>query len=159
MSNNQFSILQTVQSAESQSQPQREEGLVDPRSTRLLRLAARRAEDQGTLAEGGVPATVTLPRDAQGTIASGDCVYPVVSEISSQFFTHSLSACPTDILNSQSGGNVHYLLESGAVVADAMYYHDVNDVACMDGICNKRISVAGPERSAGDRAIRPLGVY
>ena len=52
VSSNQFNVLQTVQPAESQSQPQREEGLVNPRSTRLLRLAAQRAKDQGTLADG-----------------------------------------------------------------------------------------------------------
>ena len=126
-----------------------EEGLVDPRSTRLSRLAAPRAEDQGTLADGRIPATVPIDRDAQGTFVSGDCVDPVVFETCSQFFTHSFSACPSDILNSQSVGPVHYLLESGAVVDDVLYYEDVNDVACTDLKCNKRISVAGPERSAG----------
>ena len=29
-------------------------------------------------------------------------------------------------------GPVHNLLESGAVVDDALYYDNVNDVACMD---------------------------
>ena len=42
VSENQFKVLQT---AGSQSQTQREEGLVDPKSTRLSRLAAWRAED------------------------------------------------------------------------------------------------------------------
>ena len=37
----------------------------------------------------------------------------------------------------------------GADVDDALYEHDVYDVACTDRICNKRISDAGPERSAG----------
>ena len=97
MSDNQFNVLQP---AVSQSQTQREEGLVDPRSTRLSRLAAQRAEDQGTLADGGFPATVTLHSDAHGTFTSGDCVDPVVSETCSQFLLHSLSACPSDILDS-----------------------------------------------------------
>ena len=74
---------------------------------------------------------------------------PVVSKTCSQFFTHSLSACPPNILDLQSGGNVQNLLEFGAVADDALYYHDVDDVVCTDGKCNKRISVAGPERSAG----------
>ena len=101
------------------------------------------------MADGGLPATVTLFRDAQGTFVSGDCVDPVVSEISSQFFSHSLPACPPNILESQSSGNVQNFLGTGVVVDDALYYHDVYDVACTDGTCNKRISVAGPERSAG----------
>ena len=150
---NQFRVLSP---AESQSQLQREEGLVDPRSTRLFRLAAQRAEDRGTMADGGIPATVTLDRDAQGTFASGDCVDPVVSEFRSQFFSHFLSAYPPDILELQSGGNVQYLLGTGAIFDDALYYHNVNDVACMDGPCNKRISVAGPERSAGRPGHTPI---
>ena len=105
VSENQFNVLLP---AVSQSQAQDEEGLVDPRSTRLLRLAARRAEDQGTLVDGGVPATVIVNRDAQGILASGYCIDPVVSAISSQFFTHSFSAGPSDILNLQSVGSVHY---------------------------------------------------
>ena len=74
---------------------------------------------------------------------------PVVSEFRSQFFPHSLSACPPDILESQSGGNVQNLLGTGAVFDDALYTMDVNDVACTDQSCNKRISDEGPERSAG----------
>ena len=99
--------------------------------------------------DGRIPATVSIDRDAQGTVVSAACVDPVVSEFRSQFFTHSLPACPSDILNLLSGGPVHYLLESGAVVDDALYNDDVNDVACMEQKCNKRISVAGPERLAG----------
>ena len=146
VSENQFKVLQT---AGSQSQTQREEGLVDPRSTRLSRLAARRAEDQGTLTDGGVLATVTLIGDARGTLDMDASVDPVVSETCSQFFAHYFSACPSDILNSQSVGPVQNLLGTGVIVDDALYTMDVNDVACMDSICNKRISCAGPERSAG----------
>ena len=43
---------------------------------------------------------------------------PVAFETCSHIDSHSLPACPPDILESQSGGNVHYLLESGAVVDD-----------------------------------------
>ena len=73
---------------------------------------------------------------------------PLNSENEPTFFD-SLSAYPPDILESQSGGNVYHLLETGAVVDDALYENDVNDVACTDSICNKRISDAGPEWSAG----------
>ena len=68
---NQFNALQIVQPAESQTQLQREEGLVDPRTTRRLREAAKRAEAQGILADGEIPATVPVDRDAQGTSISG----------------------------------------------------------------------------------------
>ena len=38
---------------------------------------------------------------------------------------------PQTFWNRSLDGNVHYLLETGAVVDDdAMYYNDVNDVAC-----------------------------
>ena len=50
---------------------------------------------------------------------------------------------------SQSGGIVSNLLESGVVDDDALYSSNVNDVACTDDPCNKRISYAGPEWSAG----------
>ena len=81
---------------------------------------------------------------------------PVVYEISSQFFSHSLPAYPPDILESQFGGNVHYFLETGVVVDDALYISDVYDVACTDGTCNKRISDAGPERLAGRPGHTPI---
>ena len=42
--------------------------------------------------------------------------------------------------------SVHSLLENGAMVDDELYEHDV---ACTLDLCNKRISDAGPERSAG----------
>ena len=62
--NNQFSVLQSNQTTGSPSQEQREERLVDPRSTRLARQAAQRTEDQGIVADGGIPATVTVLRNA-----------------------------------------------------------------------------------------------
>ena len=96
---NQFSTLPSIQSVEIQCQLQREEGLVDPKTTRHLREAAKRAEAQGILADGEIPATVLVERDAQGNSISGTCVDPVVSRICSPFFTHSFSASPSNILN------------------------------------------------------------
>ena len=40
---------------------------------------------------------------------------------------------------------------------DTLYGHNVNDVACMVEKCNKRISYAGPERSAGRPGHTPTG--
>ena len=39
---------------------------------------------------------------------------------------------------------------------DALYISDVNDVACTNDQCNKMISDAGPERSAGRPGNRPF---
>ena len=55
VSENQFNVLQYTELAVSQSRVQREDGLIDPRTTRLSRLqAARRADDQETLLDGGI---------------------------------------------------------------------------------------------------------
>ena len=84
---------------------------------------------------------------------------PVVYREGSQFFAqNSFSASSSEILTLQTGEPVHYSLGTSAVLDDAMYEKDVNDVACTNLNCNKRISYAGPERSAGRPAIRPLGV-
>ena len=80
---------------------------------------------------------------------------PIV-ENQTTFFPHSLSVSALDVLESQSGGNVQNLLEIG-VVDDAMYNNDVNEVACTLENCNKRISVAGQEWSAGRPGNRPRG--
>ena len=122
---------------------------MDPRTTRHLRIAAQRTDDKGSLADVGMPAIVPINRNAQGTSISGTCVDPVVSRICSPFFTHSFSASSSDILNLPFVGSVHYSLGIGAILDDAMYEKDVNDVACTNLNCNKRISYAGPERSAG----------
>ena len=82
---------------------------------------------------------------------------PVVSRICSPFFTHSFSASSSDILNLQSVGPVHYSLGTGAVLDDALYDNDVNDVACTNEKCNKRISNAGPDWSAGQTGLTPFG--
>ena len=97
VSSNQFNVLQPDQTAGSQSQEQKEEGLVDPRSTRLSRQAANRAEGQGTMADGKIPVTVSVLRDAQGIITSGSCVEPVASRNRQLFFPYSLSVSTPDI--------------------------------------------------------------
>ena len=148
---NQFQLLQ---SAEFQSPGQREEGLVDPRTTRHLRQAARRAtEDQETLNSGNTSFTVHLENPAQDICTSDICVKPVAVGNTSQFFPYSFSASSSDILL-QSGELVHYMLGNGAVNVDggkdALYTIGMNvkDVTCMDPNF-KRISNAGPEWSAG----------
>ena len=88
-------------------------------------------------------------QDVQGILTSGDVDQPVASGIRSQFFPDSLFVSAPDILDSQLGGIVSNFLGTGAVVDDALYSMDVNDVACINESCNKRISYAGPERSSG----------
>ena len=158
VSENQFRLLQNSKTAESTSQVQREEGLMDPRSTRLSRLqAATRTDDQGTLSHGGIFNIEPVISDEQGIINSGECVEPVSSRLQPTFFHSYFSASPPDILESRSGGNVHYKLEHGAVNDDALYYGDLNEVAFTIENCNKRISCAGPEWSAGRPGNRPIG--
>ena len=114
---------------------------MDPRTTRLQRLAAQRTEDAGTKTIEELTTTVPTCSTAQGIVYS-DCVEPDAVRNCSQFFPHSFPACSPDILSLQSGGNVHYMLDSGeAVNVGGELYSDLN--------CNKRISCAGPERSAG----------
>ena len=144
---NQFSTLDEYQSAETQCQREEEGGLVDPRTTRHLRTAAIRAEERGSQADASSSATVPSHRTAQGHLYSGIGVNPVAIENCSQisFVQNSFSACPPDILSLQSGGDVQYLLGEGANVkndgGDEFLYDSLN--------CNKRISCAGPEWSAG----------
>ena len=139
---NQFSVLQSNQSAESQRSTQRETGLVDPRTTRHLRWAAQQTDDQGTKTVEEMTTTVPTCSAAQGIVYS-DCVEPNAVRNCSQFFPYSFPACSPDILSLQSGGNVQYMLDSGAAV-------NVGDDYLYDSLkCNKRISCAGPEWSAG----------
>ena len=81
---------------------------------------------------------------------------PIESENEPTFF-NSLSVSAPDILRVQSGGPVQNLLETGVVTDDALYISHLNDVACTDGNCNKRISCAGQEWSAGRPGNRPTG--
>ena len=147
VSANQFQVLETEQSAtSSRSTEQRREGLIDPRTTRQRRWTARETEAQRTETERATAATALL-ENIQGTDESGHDLNPVVFENSSPFF-HSFSVSSSDILQ-QSVEPVHYLLGTGASVDDALYRLGVKDVACTLQNCNKRISDAGPERSAG----------
>ena len=134
----------------STSQTQREDNLVNARTTRLQ--AVRRDAEQGTLetlSSEGVFDTVPLVQDVQGTLTSGGIDQSVSSGIHPQFFPDSSSVSPSDILKVQSGGNVHYQLGTGDL-NDAMYYNDVNEVISTENeSCNKRISNAGQEWSAG----------
>ena len=147
---NQLSTLHSSQPAETQCQLHREEGLVDPRTTRHLRIAANRADDRGSQADVGSSATVPTLSNTQGILYSGNVVNPVVSGNGSPFFVyHSFSASPSEVLNLQSVGHVHYLLGTSAVDNDALYDENVKDVAGTIKSCNKRISFAGPDWSAG----------
>ena len=93
----------------------------------------------------GIFQTVPPAQDVQGILTNGGVDQPVASGIRSRFFPHSLSVSAPDILKSQSGGNVQNLLGTSVAVDDAMYYHNLNEVACTIDKCNKRISVAGQE--------------
>ena len=110
-----------------------------------------------TLFDGGIFNTLPILSDEQGIMNSGDCVEPVSSRLHPTFFHHSLSVLSPDILKLQSSGAVQNLLESGAASNDALYISEVNDVACTNLECNKRISVAGQEWSAGRPGNRPIG--
>ena len=145
---NQFQVLHSDQPAESQRQEQREEGLVDPKTTRRLRWAARGTEDSRAKSVEAASAIVSVYSSAQGILNSEQCIQPVAAESSSPFF-NSFSASPSDTFPLQSIGPVHYVLDFGVVGGDSLYG---------DLKCNKRISNAGQEWSGGDRAIRPLGV-
>ena len=158
VSKNQFRVLQSSESAVSQSSVQIEDRLIDPRSTRLSRLqAARRFEDQETSTNGGIFNTIPVINDEQGILTNEEIVELVSSRHHPTFFSHSLSACPPDILEAQSGGNVHYKLEIGVVNDDALYVGNVNDVACTIEPCSKRISTGGQKWSAGRLGNRPIG--
>ena len=107
LSENQFQVLHSDQPAVSRTTEQREEGLVDPRSTRRLRWAARGTEAQGTKLEEAAFPTVYYS-DAQGTCTnSGNVINPVAIDYSSQFL-NSFSARPSDNFTEQSVGTVHY---------------------------------------------------
>ena len=162
ISSNQFQILQDSELAMSTSPSQIPDRLIDPRKTRLARQRAARGttDEQGTLgnvANEGILYTVPPGNDKRGNLYNGRVDQPVSSGIRHSFFPNSLSVSPSDILYLQSDGNVQNLLETGVVNDDAMYSNDVNDVACTDSQCNKRISVAGQEWSAGQLGNKPIG--
>ena len=148
---NQFSILDENQSAETQSQREEEVGFVDPRTTRHLRTAAIRTEERGSQADASSSATVPSHGIAQGNLYTGIGVNPDAIENCSQalFVQNSFSASSADILPVQSVENVHYSLEPGVNVGGG-------DILYSDFKCNKRISCAGPERSAGRPGHTPI---
>ena len=108
------------------------------------------------MTSGGISESVPPVRDAQGNFDSRNIVELVASEIHPSFFPDFLSVSSSDILRVQSDGIVQNPLEIGAN-DDALYINDVNDVACMNEKCNKRISVAGQEWSVGRPGNRPIG--
>ena len=127
----QFSILSEDEVAN--SEPGQDQTLEDPRQTRAQRYTASSSVgEQGIVLSEGV----------------SENLVPLESENEPTFF-NSLSVSALDILELQSGGPVQNLLEPGVADDDALYMSDVKDVACTLEPCNKRISVAGPERSAG----------
>ena len=156
-----FNPCKNQNPAVSTGQSQIQDRLIDPRTTRLARQqAARGSTGQGTLRNlenDGIFHTVPLVHDEQGILYSGGIDQPVSSEICHSFFPYSLSISPSDILDVHSGGIVQNELEIGAIVDDAVYSNDVNEVDCTKDTCNKRISCAVPERSAGRPGNRPIG--
>ena len=122
---------------------------MDPRTTRHLRQAATRAGNREKMETRGNSFTVHIENAAQGIFDNGTCVEPVAVELHSQFIPYSFSASSVDILYQQSVEPVHYSLGTGANGGDALYDQNVYDVACTESSCNKRISYAGPELSAG----------
>ena len=88
---NQFQFLEESGPTVSQSQVQREERLIDPKSTRLSRLQAeRRTEGQETLWNEGILHIVPLLSDEQGIVSIGEMKQAVSSRNEPTFFTHSL---------------------------------------------------------------------
>ena len=158
VSTNQFNVLQDSESAVSTSQVQGEDSLVKPRSTRLQRLqAAKRAEEQGTLLSEGIFETIAhCNNDEQGIASTSEIEELVSSRAQPTFFHDSLSVSSTDILSVQSVGNSNFELGTGDLT-DAVYYSNVNEVTCSKDICNKRISYAGQDWSAGRLGNRPIG--
>ena len=127
VSQNQFQILSEIEVQKSELS--KEQNLEDPRKTRAQRLqTSSRAEGQETLQR----------NDAVNYSP------PVVENETTLF--NSLSVTPVEILHSHSAGN--FELEIGDF-SDAVCENSVNDVACTKDYCNKRISDAGPKRSAG----------
>ena len=144
LSDNQFQVLNSNQTVTSpRSTEQHNEGLIDPRATRQQRWSTRGTANQETKTEEAQLATAQY-RTAQGTSSSGNFVNPVAVDYNSSQFVHSFSAGPSEnVAVSSVGPTVHYMLEPGVRVSggDSSLYSDLN--------CNKRISCAGPERSAG----------
>ena len=137
---NQYSIFNAQSAVESSGQVQGEDTLDNPRTTRLRRFqAAREAAVDGRQPVGGILDMFTQwNSDAQRTFDnSGIDVKPVASTLPYAFF---------DSLSVQN-----FELEAGnSFIEDAVYnMGSVKDMDCTDFNCNKRISNAGPDWSAG----------
>ena len=114
---NHFQGLEAEPSAaSSRSTEQRQEGLIDPRTTRQRRWAAQRTEAQRTKTKRATDATVSL-ENAQGACTiSGRVLNPGAMQNSSPF-VNSFSAGPSDnFAVSLLGPTVHYVLKSGVGV-------------------------------------------
>ena len=95
---NQFNVLRSNQSAESQRSTQREKGLVDPRTTRHLRQATVRASNREEIETGEHSLAVHVENPAQEIFDSDTCVESVAVGNTSQFFQNSFPASSSDIL-------------------------------------------------------------
>ena len=144
ISENQFNILTSEQATASQQTTQSEEGLIDPRTTQRLRWARQRAEALKARSTEALYTTVSL-ETAQGICTNSENVInPVAAIPNSSPFVNSFSADPSVNFAVQAvGSSVHYQLETDVSDGggDSLLYSDL--------ICNKRISYAGPEWSAG----------
>ena len=95
---NQFAALQENQPAESQRSTHRGVGLMDPRTTRHLRWAAARTDNQEAKTKQAVSAIFPIENPAQEIFDNGTCVAPVAVGNSSQFIPYSFPASSSDIL-------------------------------------------------------------
>ena len=136
---NQYKVLSEEQAALSSGQVQGYTSLVNPRTTRLHQLrATQEAAARGdSTTEDILNMFTPVENDAQKLLYSGQAVDSVTSELPS-YSLHSLSVR-------------NFELESGNFVDanNAMYIKNLKDVECTVGHCNKRISTAGSEWSAG----------
>ena len=144
---NQYNVLSEEQAALSSGQVQGYTSLVNPRTTRLHRLrAAQEAAARGdSTTEDILNMFTPVENDAQKLLYSGQAVDSVTSEL------------PSYSLNSLSVRN--FELESVHLVdaPDAVYNRtNVKDVECTVEHCNKRISTAGQEWSAGRPGHTPI---
>lgn len=135
VSKNQFNVLTDSKFAVSQNQVQEKDRLVNSRSARFQRLQAAKTEGQGILLAGELSNNV-----------------PLYSKPT--FFDNCLSVSPTEILNVYSVGNFELGTDE---LVNAMYNEYVNDVTCINLNWNKKISDAGPERSAERLDNRSIG--
>ena len=102
-------------------------GLVDPRTTRHLRIAANRADDRGRQADVDNSATVPIHRNTQGILYRGNVMNPVVYGNGSQFFVqNSFSASSSEILTLQTDEPIYYSLGNGAIVDGETLYGEFN---------------------------------